>query len=181
MPALSATAGAAQARSSSATLERGRRGNDRCTNPSQITILAIDDEAECSARSRRFWPMPATRAIVPRRPSAAEVDCARSTPDLIISDINLAGHSGVTICEQLKQRRRPADVPVMFLSAGSGARHHSPLALDWAAPTTCASRSTPTRAALELSRQGCCRCQTHLSLCDASRTRIQRTLRSPRH
>ncbi len=39
-----------------------------------------------------------------------------TTPDLIISDINLAGHSGLELCEQLKHGEALRDVPVMFLS-----------------------------------------------------------------
>ena len=37
-------------------------------------------------------------------------------PALIISDINLQGHSGLEMCEQIKQDPTMADVPVMFLS-----------------------------------------------------------------
>lgn len=44
-------------------------------------------------------------------------DCVRkTTPDLIISDINLAGHSGVALCEQLRHSAELANVPVMFFS-----------------------------------------------------------------
>ena len=47
----------------------------------------------------------------------AAIQCARSSaPDLIISDINLNGHSGLELCEQIKQDKTLADVPVMFLS-----------------------------------------------------------------
>lgn len=38
------------------------------------------------------------------------------TPDLIISDINLNGYSGLELCEQIKQAPALKDVPVMFLS-----------------------------------------------------------------
>lgn len=37
-------------------------------------------------------------------------------PALIISDINLHGHSGLEMCEQIKKDPSMADVPVMFLS-----------------------------------------------------------------
>ena len=46
------------------------------------------------------------------------LECLRKrTPDLILSDINLAGHSGVTLCERLKQTAGMAEVPVMFFPA----------------------------------------------------------------
>ncbi|NLE38429.1 MAG: response regulator [Pirellulaceae bacterium] len=39
-----------------------------------------------------------------------------NTPDLILSDINLGGHSGLRMCEELKKQSHLRDVPVMFLS-----------------------------------------------------------------
>ena len=38
------------------------------------------------------------------------------TPDLIISDINLRGHSGLALCERIKEEESLRRVPVMFLS-----------------------------------------------------------------
>ena len=44
-------------------------------------------------------------------------ECVRKVmPDLIISDINLAGRSGIALCQQLKDGPGLADVPVMFFS-----------------------------------------------------------------
>jgi len=37
-------------------------------------------------------------------------------PDLIISDINLDGHSGLELCEAIKAKHNLKEVPVMFLS-----------------------------------------------------------------
>ncbi len=37
-------------------------------------------------------------------------------PELIISDINLHGHSGLEMCEEIKSHDALRDVPVMFLS-----------------------------------------------------------------
>ncbi len=39
-----------------------------------------------------------------------------TTFDLIISDINLHGRSGLQMCEEIKRHEASADVPVMFLS-----------------------------------------------------------------
>lgn len=41
---------------------------------------------------------------------------AKSTPDLIISDINLDGQSGLELCERIREKPAMADVPLMFLS-----------------------------------------------------------------
>lgn len=39
-----------------------------------------------------------------------------SPPDLIISEVNLHGHSGLDVCEQIRQNAALREVPVMFLS-----------------------------------------------------------------
>ncbi|NQT36590.1 MAG: response regulator [Planctomycetes bacterium] len=45
------------------------------------------------------------------------IETARTTPpDLILSDINLNGHSGLEMCERIKEDPALHDVPVMFLS-----------------------------------------------------------------
>ena len=47
----------------------------------------------------------------------AAIEFARANPlDLIISDINLDGHSGLEMCERIKEDQGLKDVPVMFLS-----------------------------------------------------------------
>lgn len=49
--------------------------------------------------------------------SEAAVEFARANPlDLIISDINLGGHSGLEMCERIKEDQGLKNVPVMFLS-----------------------------------------------------------------
>jgi len=45
------------------------------------------------------------------------IEFARVNPlDLIVSDINLDGHSGLEMCERIKEDQGLKDVPVMFLS-----------------------------------------------------------------
>ncbi len=47
----------------------------------------------------------------------AAIEFARANQlDLIISDINLDGHSGLEMCERIKEDQGLRDVPVMFLS-----------------------------------------------------------------
>jgi CheY-like chemotaxis protein len=49
--------------------------------------------------------------------AAAAVAFAKGhAPDLILCNINLAGHSGLELCERIKQDAPLANVPVMFLS-----------------------------------------------------------------
>ena len=47
----------------------------------------------------------------------AALEMARQiVPELIISDINLAGHSGLELCERIKAVDELREVPLMFLS-----------------------------------------------------------------
>ena len=82
----------------------------------QPLVLVVDDETEvleevaavlCGAHFTCRCCTTAEEAY-----AAAEA----SPPDLIISDINLHGHSGLQMCERIKQSEALADVPVMFLS-----------------------------------------------------------------
>ena len=51
------------------------------------------------------------------RTAQAAIELVETTiPALIISDINLQGHSGLEMCERMKENEAMADVPVMFLS-----------------------------------------------------------------
>jgi CheY-like chemotaxis protein len=84
----------------------------------QLNILAIDDESDALAQISQLlegagYACQCAHSAV----DAAEV-IRHFTPDLIISDINLAGYNGLTICEQLKHDAGLGHVPVMFLSAG---------------------------------------------------------------
>jgi len=49
-------------------------------------------------------------------PAQALEHAPRIAPDLIVSDINLDGESGLELCRQIKELPDLASVPVMFLS-----------------------------------------------------------------
>jgi CheY-like chemotaxis protein len=79
-------------------------------------VLAIDDEAEVLAEI--------AQALIPQgfecrtcQDAQSAIALARQiVPDLIISDINIAGHSGLDLCEAMKCEQGLFDVPVVFLS-----------------------------------------------------------------
>lgn len=83
----------------------------------QATVLLIDDETEI---------LSGLVEVLTAAGYACQTSCSEATaiaalhdmtPDLIISDINLAGHSGLALCERLKSEIPSlAQVPVMFLS-----------------------------------------------------------------
>jgi len=82
----------------------------------QATILVIDDEASVVGE--------VTAALSPSgytchgcTSADAALEMARQiVPELIISDINLAGHSGLELCERIKSEDDLREVPLMFLS-----------------------------------------------------------------
>lgn len=79
-------------------------------------VLAIDDDALVLAEVARTLSSGGYTCHCCPDADAARVMAASIAPDLIVSDINIGGHSGLELCEQLKQQAGLADVPVMFLS-----------------------------------------------------------------
>ncbi len=80
------------------------------------SILVIDDEAEIIAGLEKLLKTAGYKCRGCRDEQAAIAALQEISPDLIISDINLAGHSGLALCERLKKQQGLTDVPLMFLS-----------------------------------------------------------------
>ena len=82
----------------------------------QPLILVVDDETEVldEVASVLTAANYACRCCVTAEQAIAAAE--EASPDLIISDINLHGYSGLEMCEQIKQNEALKDVPVMFLS-----------------------------------------------------------------
>ena len=83
---------------------------------SKAQILVIDDDAEVIANLANILSTAGYACHCCRSCEAAVETVRRVSPDLIISDINLAGHSGLTLCERLRKEEGLIDVPLMFLS-----------------------------------------------------------------
>jgi len=82
----------------------------------QATILVIEDEGDvltglASILADAGYSCHCSSTTASARQLAGQVH-----PDLIISDINLGGTSGLALCEEIKQQAGLAAVPVMFLS-----------------------------------------------------------------
>jgi two-component system, sensor histidine kinase and response regulator len=84
---------------------------------SRNTILAIDDEADVLRAIATTLTAAGYECHCAQDAQAARQAVASTAPDLIIADINLAGFSGIMLCEQLKADGELCDVPVMYLSA----------------------------------------------------------------
>ncbi len=79
-------------------------------------VLAIDDEAAVLAEVASVLGL-AGYCCVTASDAATAMDLAlKLRPDLIISDINLAGQNGLDLCEQIKDQPILSEVPVVFLS-----------------------------------------------------------------
>jgi len=79
-------------------------------------ILLVDDEQQVLDEVEAVLSASGYDCRCCRTPAAAIEAVETIIPALIISDINLQGHSGLEMCEEIKQNEAMADVPVMFLS-----------------------------------------------------------------
>ena len=85
-------------------------------NRARGLVLAVDDEADVVAGIALILAK-AGYCCVTATGMTAAFDLARQLrPDLIISDINLAGESGFELCEQIADEPELSEVPVVFLS-----------------------------------------------------------------
>jgi two-component system chemotaxis response regulator CheY len=81
------------------------------------TVLIIDDEASALENIAGILSGAGHACQCAQDAAEAHHCLEQSTPDLIISDVNLAGRSGLSLCEKLKHEFSLDDVPLMFLSA----------------------------------------------------------------
>ncbi len=79
-------------------------------------VLVVDDEPEVLGEVAATLNQAGYECHCCGTAQDAQEFTEGSTPDLIISDINLNGHSGLKMCEAIKENPRLADVPIMFLS-----------------------------------------------------------------
>jgi len=82
----------------------------------RTTILLVDDEQALLDEVSAVLTEDGYSCRCCTTAEAAMAEAMASPPDLIISDINLAGHSGLEMCEQIQAALPTEDIPVMFLS-----------------------------------------------------------------
>ena len=86
------------------------------TSQEQPLILVIDDEVSVLNEVASVLKRVGYNCHCCSTAEAA-IEFAGANPlDLIISDINLDGHSGLEMCERIREDQGLGDVPVMFLS-----------------------------------------------------------------
>jgi CheY-like chemotaxis protein len=84
--------------------------------PTPPLVLVVDDEPEVLGELAAVLAGAGYAFQCCDNAEAAIRLAATNPPDVIISDINLAGHSGLEMCEEIKRDHALSDVPVMFLS-----------------------------------------------------------------
>jgi CheY-like chemotaxis protein len=88
----------------------------KSTMSSRATILMIDDEPQILADlTGALSGAGYTCQTCQDRATALDL-VRRSVPDLIISDINLDGQSGLELCGEIRRTPGCGEVPVLFLS-----------------------------------------------------------------
>ena len=87
---------------------------------SHLSILAIDNHPEVLAQISNIVKVAGHECRCACDMDSAAEAVRQSTPDLIISDVNLSGHSGMEVCDELRRQFSLGEMPVMFLSAAQG-------------------------------------------------------------
>lgn len=82
----------------------------------QPLVLVVDDEAEVLGEVATVLAGAGYVCQCCNNADDAIRFAEANTPDLILSDINLNGYSGLQMCEELKKQSHLREVPVMFLS-----------------------------------------------------------------
>ena len=83
---------------------------------SQTLILLVDDEPQVLGEVSTVLKAAGYACHCCSNAAAAMESAREATPDLIISDIQLQGETGLEMCEKMRQELSLYDVPVMFLS-----------------------------------------------------------------
>jgi CheY-like chemotaxis protein len=83
---------------------------------SKPMVLIVDDEMEVLGQVAQTLGRANYECHCCNSAEEAIEFTSENVPDLIISDINLNGFSGLRMCEQIKENPKMADVPIMFLS-----------------------------------------------------------------
>ena len=95
---------------------RDEKGNMNQFQNAQPLVLVVDDEASVLGEVAEVLTAAGFAFHCCRTAEAALEKAKEQAPDLILSDINLNGESGLSLCERIREEPGLEDVPVMFLS-----------------------------------------------------------------
>lgn len=80
-------------------------------------ILVVDDEPNVLRMVSYTLQAEGYEVVVAQSGNEALVKALTEAPDLILLDVMLPDMSGVEVCEKLRKRQEPLDVPIIMLSA----------------------------------------------------------------
>ncbi|MGI0105149.1 response regulator transcription factor [Salinimicrobium sp. WS361] len=84
-------------------------------------LLIIDDDAGISEMLKTLLEFNGYEAVATDKPLQAKETIQKYRPDLILLDVRLSGVDGTEVCANLKKDKATADVPILMMSALSGA------------------------------------------------------------
>lgn len=79
-------------------------------------LLLVEDDASLAAITRRFLVQAGHRVTVATTGEEALALIVKNTPDLIISDVQLPGLSGLKLCQLLKEKPSTQHVPIILVT-----------------------------------------------------------------
>ncbi len=120
---------------------RHRRMGNQAAGKLQPSVMVIDDDSNITTSIAALLTTAGYSAIKCHTSDEAMQAVRQSVPDMVIADVNLAGHSGLELCHQLRLETGMSDVPWMYLS-GRKRPTSSAGPTKMAASITFASRST---------------------------------------
>lgn len=79
-------------------------------------LLLVEDDASLAAITRRFLVQAGHRVTVASNGEEALIVLLKNTPDLVISDVQLPGISGIKLCQLLKEKPSTQHVPIILVT-----------------------------------------------------------------
>ncbi|HMA61863.1 MAG TPA: response regulator [bacterium] len=87
------------------------------------TIMIVDDEAENLRILEQMLQVEWGNVVAFPNGEMALEAAQKNPPDLVLLDIRMPGMSGFSVCDKFKENDKLKDIPVIFLSALSGAQN----------------------------------------------------------
>lgn len=87
----------------------------------QAKILIIDDDPAIGEMLKTLLEFSNYEATVSDKPLQAKEIILKFNPDIVILDVRLSGVDGTEVCADLKKDDEISDVPILMMSALTGA------------------------------------------------------------
>ncbi len=84
-------------------------------------VLIIDDDPAIGEMLKTLLEFSDYKAVVSDKPLQAKENIIKHNADIVILDVRLSGVDGTEVCAELKKDKEIADVPILMMSALTGA------------------------------------------------------------